>query len=159
MTRSGSLAYYLAAWVIGCFIVSLGPWIHEMRAPDSGASHNILFNYFIALIIGAADLVFFAFLLRLCVYAMRIYVLGVWVIAGAILAPPLTAALSWAGHAWSQSPSLDQGPLHLVNQCVLVAPSILWDLGIWVVVLDGALIGATLFLVDRAFTKEYPPPA
>ena len=37
MTRRGTLAYYLAAWVVGCFVVSLLIWVLAPReAPLAG---------------------------------------------------------------------------------------------------------------------------
>ena len=61
MTRRGSIAYYLAAWVIGCFIASVGPWMRGMNLANSGLSRNLLFIYFIASIAGAVDVLLFAF--------------------------------------------------------------------------------------------------
>jgi hypothetical protein len=39
MTRQGTLAYYLAAWVIGCFVVAALQWVGEAFAGEiHGAS-------------------------------------------------------------------------------------------------------------------------
>ena len=50
MTRRGTLAYYLAAWVIGCFVISLLQWIGEAVAGEIHTASILLTTYFFSLI-------------------------------------------------------------------------------------------------------------
>ena len=53
MTRQGTLAYYLAAWVIGCFIVSLLVWVIAVASGQPPRAAMLLEMYFFALVFGA----------------------------------------------------------------------------------------------------------
>src|ERR1700735_759976 len=60
MTRSGSLAYYLIAWICGCFFMSLCVWTRDLFATSAGdafSAHSVfglIFFYFYGLVFGAA---------------------------------------------------------------------------------------------------------
>ncbi len=60
MTRRGSLVYYLAAWVCGCFFASLVVWIapQESRLSLEGfrGLRIFFFIYFLCLAVGAIPL-------------------------------------------------------------------------------------------------------
>jgi hypothetical protein len=59
MTRSGSLAYYLTAWICGCFFMSLAVWTRDLfgaNADNAFSTHSVfglIFFYFYGLVFGA----------------------------------------------------------------------------------------------------------
>ena len=53
MTRRGTLAYYLAAWVIGCFVMAFLQWLGEALAGNFQTASILLTKYFFTLIFGA----------------------------------------------------------------------------------------------------------
>src|ERR1700691_5538601 len=82
MTRRGSVAYYLAAWVVGGFIAAFAFWWLNGREADAS---GLLLEYFFALIIGAVDLLLFAFLLRQAMRWSQTHNAAVWAVTGAAL--------------------------------------------------------------------------
>jgi hypothetical protein len=160
MTRTGSLAYYAAAWVIGCFVLtgvgSLADFLHG----HSFGAKEFLGSYFISLVVGAADAILFAFALRHLMHFRKTRVLVEWIAAGAIVAYLLTRLLSTAGLLFTESPILYRGSLgEFVFQAVFLAPVALWKGAAWITLISGAASAWILFLIDRAFTKDYPPHA
>src|ERR1700722_605034 len=86
MTRRGTLAYYLAAWVIGCFVVSLLLWAGDALAGDFETASTLLTTYFFSLAFGATAVLLFAFLLRRWMRALGTHSLWAWSVSGAALA-------------------------------------------------------------------------
>src|SRR5579883_1112811 len=78
MTRRGTLAYYLAAWVIGCFIVSLLQWSGDAFAGMIEPASDLLTSYFFSLVFGAAAILLFSFLLRRAMRLARTHNLWIW---------------------------------------------------------------------------------
>ena len=102
MTRHGSLAYYLAAWVCGCFFMSFIIWIGNEIHPTVPRSILLLFYiYFISLIFGAVTSLLFGLVLRYAAALMHWKRVGLWLVGGAIIAPALTGLLGTisASHA------------------------------------------------------------
>jgi hypothetical protein len=102
MTRHGSLAYYLAAWVCGCFFMTLGAWFLSgasigQNAPGLRSAAGLLVLYFFGLIFGLFPSLLFAFLLRRVMTGVGAPRLWAWVLAGAALAYPFLAGLGWIG--------------------------------------------------------------
>ncbi|HKF53740.1 MAG TPA: hypothetical protein VKB26_15595, partial [Candidatus Acidoferrales bacterium] len=98
MTRRGSLAYYLAAWVCGCFFMSATIWLNNVWVPTGRAVSDLLFIYFLYLMNGALPMLLFGFVLRRTTNSMHWRRTWQWIAAGAVLAPALTALLgtmSW----------------------------------------------------------------
>lgn len=96
MTRRGSLAYYLAAWVCGCFFMGATIWLaNELHPAQSAAVSFFLYIYFLSLMFGAVTALLFAFFLRRAANGMHWSSTWHWLVGGAILAPALTALLSW----------------------------------------------------------------
>src|SRR5579863_316595 len=94
MTRRGSLAYYLAAWVCGCFFMSLAIWLGNRLRPTAPPSVPLLlYIYFLSLMLGAVASLLFGFLLRSAADAMHWNRIWHWLLGGAILAPALIAIL------------------------------------------------------------------
>src|SRR5438045_7628262 len=102
MTRRGTLAYYLAAWVVGSFIVSFMAAVFVRsggeNVPAEGAA-RLLILYFLALAYGAVDILLFAFVLRRAMRLFSTHNLWLWAIAGALLGVALVRLLLWAGDA------------------------------------------------------------
>lgn len=96
MTRRGSLAYYLAAWVCGCFFMGATIWLaNELHPVQPPAVSFFLYIYFLSLMFGAVTALLFAFFLRRAANGMHWSSTWHWLVGGAILAPVLTALLGW----------------------------------------------------------------
>ncbi len=157
MTRRGSLAYYLAAWICGCFFVSLAIWLKDLAGPAIGFMNlrnafGLLFFCFYGLVLGAISALLGGFLLRrLAVWAgwKRTWQ---WMVAGGILAPLLIAPLGWVWRdaAWHQK------KLPKVLWLATYGPSVVLDAGWWLAIPAGALTALTLYRIHRAFD---PRPA
>jgi uncharacterized membrane protein (UPF0136 family) len=102
MTRRGSLVYYLASWICGGLFLTLAMYLQERTSPQgmgigpTGAGATILTTYFLVLIFCAFLSVVFAFLLRVCMGWLRAERLWQWILAGVILALPMTWGVRWA---------------------------------------------------------------
>jgi hypothetical protein len=157
MTRTGSLAYYAAAWVIGCFVLTSVGSLADFWHGQSFGPKEFLGYSFISMVVGAIDSILFAFTLRHLMHLRRNRVLVEWTGAGAVIAYLLTGLLSRAGLLFTASP-LYRGSLgEFVYEAVFLAPVEIWKGAAWITLTSGAVTGWILFLIDRAFTKEYPP--
>lgn len=97
MTARGSLAYYLAAWVCGCFFMSVTIWFgNEVHLTESPAASLFLYIYFLSLMFGAISALLFGFFLRRGANLLCWSRTWQWLIGGAILAPILVALLGTA---------------------------------------------------------------
>lgn len=158
MTRRGSLAYYLTAWIVGCFFMTLAIFVVGPTASPgvglglSETASSFIFVYFIGLIVGASTALFYGFLLRrlmIWTHANRIWQ---WTIVGAALAIPIVFALRWVKHfrdllsilPFFMSVLMGAGLANVAenNHNVLAAA------------LAGAATSATLFYVHRAFAQK-----
>ena len=154
MTRRGSLAYYLAAWVIGCFIVSLLVWAWGTRGASSANVSMLLMLYFVALMYGAVDILLFAFLLRRLMRLWGTHRVWAWMLAGAVLGAALTWLLLWLGDTLSRfSPLSGRGPIAYLLLAFWTAPNALRLAGTWQAPIAGAATAVALCLVDRAFNR------
>src|SRR6185312_9609690 len=99
MTQRGTLAYYLAAWVIGCFIAALLAWcVGAWYGAYAVNASVLLTEYFLSLIFGAADALLFAFLLRRLMHSWHTYTVWVWLLSGAGIAAVVIGVLIAAAH-------------------------------------------------------------
>jgi len=153
MTRRGSLAYYLAAWVIGCFIVSLLVWFGQTRSGAAVAAPSLLAIYFLALVFGAVDTLFFAFLLRRVMHWWGTQIVWIWLLTGAGLATALMLSLIPVYDRIFNSGAWNRGPLGFLLAIVLAGPGVIRDSGMWHAPVEGAATAAVLCLVDRAFNR------
>jgi hypothetical protein len=157
MTRHGTLAYYLAAWVIGCFVVSLPIFASGAGIGQVLRASMLLETYFFALIFGALDALLFAFLLRRSMRLCGTHALWIWVVAGGGLAFVLVLVLGKAFDVWNLWESAnfkpDGGVIGSLMALTLFAPDTLRHAGLWQVPIEGAAIAAVLCLVDRAFNN------
>jgi urea transporter len=162
MTRHGTLAYYLAAWIVGCPAVALFCWgIVAVRLgmgnAFSGGNLLVLFELlFFALMFGAGDSLLFAFILRRLMRLIVTRNAAIWAMAGAVLAFALVFALGVAWDRLSDSTwfGLRNGPQGLASFAITLlfeGPRDIWNVGWWQVPIEGAGIGAVLGLIDRAF--------
>jgi prepilin signal peptidase PulO-like enzyme (type II secretory pathway) len=149
MTRRGTLAYYLAAWVIGCFVVSFLLWIGEALAGEIQTASILLTTYFFSLVFGAIAILLFAFLLRRSMRLLRTHALWAWLVSG--------ATLGWLQiflliHAQSALLSIRSGEFgEFLFAAVLKAADVLEGRNLWQAPVDGAITAVVLCLVDRAF--------
>jgi hypothetical protein len=151
MTRHGTIAYYLAAWVIGCPVVALVFWLIESVQAGSASSSALLEICFFALMSGALDSLLFAFLLRRMMHALGTRNAAVWGLTGAALSFVLVFVLAWI---FGRLPgSLQQGPAYFLSSFVFEGPEAIWRSGWWQAPIEGATVAAVLCLVDRAFNR------
>ncbi len=141
MTRRGSLVYYLAAVVCGCFFAALVLW--AFLASDSGfpgadfrGFRGFIFVSFLCLSFGAVPALLFALVLRLVASALGWKHVMLWLMTGAVVAPPLAWALSEASKAlglfvWGELPP--RAPIF------------------WMAIPVGAATASVLNLIDRVF--------
>jgi uncharacterized membrane protein len=154
MTRRGSLAYYLAAWVIGTFIVAI-----PIGFGHTTKISELLMTYFFALMFGATDALLFALVLRRIMRWIGTHTMWAWLLTGGCMASVLTLLLAWSGNTAMRLEGLP-GPLQRILQSVF---TVIWTAPItlqhespwWLVPIDGAVTAGVLCLVDRAFN----PPA
>jgi len=151
MTRRGSLAYYLAAWVIGCFVVAFLQWVGEAAAGEIHSASILLTTYFFALIFGAAALLVFAVLLRTSMRLLGTHSLWIWLLSGAVLSFLEIFGLIHAQNALVSIRSGEFG--QFIFAAVLSAADTLSGRNLWQVPIDGAVTAVVLCLVDRAFAR------
>ena len=166
MTRRGTLAYYFAAVVVGCFFLVLGVTAigeGSLRFSTAGLRDFFLL-YFLALVYGTFTMLLFAFVLRRVAHWLRWERAVAWIVTGAVLAPSVVWALYFI---WDK----------LLAKWALVGPQVMW----WMIfgsaiglaefahsqlaaTISAAAVGvATAFVlqrIDRAFAPgadEAPP--
>jgi len=158
MTRRGSLAYYIAAVVVGCFFASAGFFLagqllrwHAGAAQTPGL-REFFFLYFLSIPFGGFAALLFAFLLRRLASLLRTRHPVAWAGIGAALAP----ALIWAANGLLEglrtyggsSPTVTRLMLPLIWLCFgaeMLRP--FW----WVMIPVGIATALVLFAIHRAF--------
>jgi hypothetical protein len=167
MTRHGSLAYYLAAWICGCFFLVLAVWAHATatgHGPLEGwnGARNLVEVYFFGLVFGFFDSIAAAFLLRRVAIAARFRRVWQWALAGAALAPLEIFALARWGDAMNWKP----GDVPSAWVFFLLAPMIVEREAVWLAAPAGALAAIVLYSIHKAFgakpsdaTDATAPPA
>ena len=153
MTRRGSLVYYLAAWTVGTFSMSLLVWIRSMTAETASvasthSAFGLLFFAFYGLIFGAAAAFLGAFLLRRIMAALRSKNPIHWAAVGTVLAPILIAALG-ALRGRTAAPSALHGPRFLAF--ATFGPEQVLEAGWWLAIPAGAATAYLLGRIERAF--------
>jgi hypothetical protein len=155
MTRRGSLIYYLAAWICGCFFVSLSIWLRDLMGPAVGffslrSAFGLLFFYFYGLAFGAVASLLGAFLLRRVAVHWRWKDGWRWAVAGAVLAPLVVAAL---GSIW-RSAAFHQYKLPKLVSFATYGPGVVLEAGVWLAIPSGAATAFVLYCIHRAFDPE-----
>jgi len=127
MTRRGSIAYYSAAVVCGCFFLVIalaGVGERSLRVTKPGIS-DLFLLYFLSIAYGSVALLLFAFLLRVIARRVRWISSMEWMVGGAILSCVLAWTMSamwihWLGLRDLPGPTLAWlvvfgGPVGLVG--------------------------------------------
>ncbi len=158
MTRHGTLAYYLAAWVCGCFFMSTAIFLRFTLDPHRdvplslhGAVDNFWLFSFVGWIFGFGISLVGGFIMRRLAKALHLRSTQAWMIAGAVLAPAIVLAFGSVGRALQTSTSkLASAFQYAFGQ----AGCVILDSGWWLAIPVGALAALILFRVDRAFGKS-----
>ncbi len=158
MTRRGSLVYYLASWICGGLFLTLAMFLRERFSPEgmgmgpTGAGVTIITTYFLVLVFGAFTSLVFAFLLRFAMVSLHARQVWQWVVAGAVLALPLTLIVRWASRA-TDSAGLDGAARQLAVFLFLGVRGFAEQHALLVLPV-AALNAAVLFLIHRAFAEK-----
>lgn len=153
MTRRGSLAYYLTAWVCGCVFMSFAVWLVQgWDSKHLGSFQNaegLLVFCFFGLLSGAFAALVFAWLLRKVAAILGACRLWQWVLIGAAVAELVIlgfAALNrFVTAALGVSGGLPLTPIFLAGPWEVYAVSH------WLAIPVGAAIASVLFLIYQAF--------
>lgn len=155
MTRRGSLIYYLSAWILGCFFMSLAIWTKDMMGPTHGlvstrSAFGLMFFYFYGLILGALAAFLGAFILRRLMRTVKCKTPSHWAAGGAILTPLVIAALGWLGrHA-----DLAQRPGGRLLALLTTGPKVVLEAGWWLAIPAGAATAYLLCRIERRFAPQ-----
>jgi len=156
MTRRGSLAYYLSAWICGCFFMSLAVWIRDLfgaSSHDAFSSRSVfglIFFYFYGLVFGAIAALLGAFLLRRVMAALKCLTASHWAAIGAIVAPVLIAILGILGKRIGTE---GQGEFRVLR-LITYGPMTVFEAGWWLPTPAGAATAYLLCRVQRAFAPQ-----
>ncbi len=142
MTRRGSLVFYLAAVVVGCFCLTVVFWLGGMVGVYSGVS-GFLRLYFLGLIFGSFYAVLFAWILRRLMTRFKCTSAWQWISVGAIL----PTVLIWVLGPLERIPWVGASVLGLF----LAGPSVITQSGGWQALPAGAATAYVLYLIQRAF--------
>jgi hypothetical protein len=159
MTRSGSLAYYLTAWICGCFFMSLIVWVRDLfgaTADNAFSTHSVfglIFFYFYGLVFGAVAALVGGFLLRRVMTALKCKTPSHWAVAGAILAPAVIAVLG----LWGRHVGIDGQSGMRALRIITFGPKIVVETGWWLAIPAGAATAYLLCRVQRAFAPQQSP--
>jgi hypothetical protein len=160
MTRRGSLVYYLTSWICGGLFLTVAMYLRERASPEgmgtgpTGAGAAILTTYFLVLVFCAFLSVVFAFLLRLFMKWLHAERLWQWALAGVVIAVPMIWGVRW-GSAAVDAIGL-QGAGRQVAVLLFLGVRGIAERHPFLGLPAAALNGAVLFLVHRAFGREFP---
>ncbi len=158
MTRRGSLVYYLASWICGGLFLTIAMYLQERASPEglgmgpTGAGAAILSTYFLVLVFCAFLSAVFAFLLRVLMDWFRADQLWEWVLAGVVLAVPMTWGVRWASRA-ADAAGLE-GAARQVAVFLFLGLRGIAENHPFLGLPAAALNAAVLFLIHRAFTRK-----
>ncbi len=159
MTRSGSLAYYLTAWICGCFFMSFCVWTKDLfgtSANNTFPTHSafgLIVFYFYGLVFGAFAALAGAFVLRRVMTALKCMTPSHWAVAGAILAPMVVAILG----LWGRHVGIDEQSGMRALRVITHGPKMVVETGWWLAIPAGAATAYLLCRVQRAFAPQRLP--
>jgi hypothetical protein len=158
MTRRGSLIYYLSAWILGCFFMSLAIWIKDSIGPTQGltsarSAFGLIFFYFYGLILGALATIVAAFLLRRLMLALKCKTPSHWAITGAVLTPAIAGVLGWLGRRADLAGHSGQ-----LLTLLTTGPKVVLEAAWWLAIPAGAATAYLLCRIERAFATQPEPP-
>ena len=151
MTRSGSIAYYLAAVVCGSFFFTLAHFlVGTDRGNDPDWVRAFLFAFFLDTIFGCIPQILAAFVLRRLAGPLRWTKAWHWAIGGAGVFLLVLIVLGILGTAFDRvaggSRIAPLGPF-VFGQATMRS-------GIWQTLSAGALTALVLYSVQRAFGRQ-----
>ena len=158
MTSRGSLAYYLAAWVCGCFFIALAFWFElqfSRSASLQGTFQSVSFLglCFFGLIVGAVPSLLFGWILRRSMKFFHQGTIWLWIAAGAGLAFLLVWSLGSFGQLLRDPRYLPYSALP-IWPFLVVGPLAMMEGSLWITLPVGAVTAAILFAVDRTFAQR-----
>jgi predicted permease len=158
MTSRGSLAYYLAAWVCGCFFMTLAFWFElqfSRSASLQGTFQNVSFLgfSFFGLIFGAVPSLLFGWMLRRLMKFFHRGGIWLWIAAGTGLAFALIWCLGSLGQLLRDPRYLPYSALP-IWPFLVVGPLAMMEGSLWMTLPVGSVTAAILFAVDRAFAQR-----
>ncbi len=156
MTRRGSLAYYLAAWICGCVFMSVCLWVWTVlitagKAPGEYSVQGVsglLFVVFLGFLSGSAAAFLSAFLLRRLMNALRWRGATQWTAAGAVLTPTVIAVLGEIDRV------LNPLAAPKLTEFLTSGPAMVLAVGWWLAIPAGAATAYILYRIDRAFAPQ-----
>jgi hypothetical protein len=156
MTRRGSLVYYLAAWAVGCFAITLMLWVKDLIALGSAAfARNISFEliglYFYSCLCGAFVTLFGAFVLRRIMATVKSPTAVHWIVTGAIVAAVSVEGFSRVGNYLEPLVSRRHGGIEAASFLLFLGAQAIVDRGWWLVIPAGAMTAYVLYRIDRVF--------
>ena len=158
MTSRGSLAYYLAGWVCGCFFMALGFWFElqfSLSASLQRTFQNVSFLgfCFFGLIFGAVPSLMFGWTLRRLMKFFHRGGIWLWIAAGAVLAFALIWCLGSLGQILRAPRYLPYSALP-IWPFLVVGPLAMMEGSLWITLPVGAVTAAILFAVHHAFEQK-----
>ena len=165
MTRSGSLIYYLTAWAVGCFSITLAVWTKELFGREfqvglTNYTFALIGVYSYALLFGAPVSLLGGFFLRRIMRALRSDNLLYWTLAGAVTAPALVLLFGWTGRYLGEVIPRDlwfaKFLMGLPGLFLFAGTEMVLEKGWWLAIPAGA---ATAYLLCRIERRFAPPPA
>lgn len=158
MTRRGSLVYYLASWICGGLFLTVAMYLQERRSPEgmgmgpTSAGAEILTTYFLILIFCAFLSAVFAFLLRVSMDRLHAENIWIWILAGVVLALPMTWGVRWASFATDAAGV--QGAPRQVAVFLFLGVRGIAEHHPFLGLPAAGLNAAVLFLIHRAFKQK-----
>jgi hypothetical protein len=151
MTRRGSLAYYLAAVVCGCFFMAVMIALRFVAADRAVGMQgkSFFFLAFTSLIFGALPALLAAFLLRQLMRKRPRAGPWEWAVLGAVLAWMVIFLLGKWGLALGERPG--RSGLASLLELALRGPTFVLGQGSWLALPAGAATAFLLYKIDRAF--------
>jgi len=163
MTRHGSLAYYLAAWVCGCFFMSFSLWLAftlHFGGSNSYAMHGAARNFwlfcFFGWVWGAGTSILGAFLLRRIAHALGLRNAIAWAALGSGVIVALVFLLGEMAKWFAPSSAIITV---IFGYSFFQASATILEAGWWLSIPAGAVTALILFRIDRAFSAQGSGPA
>lgn len=161
MTRRGSLAYYFAAIVCGCFFVALTYYLHSALEWGFGErwGRDLLFAWFLSVIAGFLPILFFAFLLRRAAGLMKLSAAWQWMALGVVAGLATLSLLDRAGTLLEQLyfPA-ERQRLKSLLVFPFVGPMMYAAKPLWLPIPAFAATAYVLYRIHRAFDRADPSP-
>jgi hypothetical protein len=162
MTRRGSLAYYLAAWICGSFFMSVAISIKDpsqLSAAGDTVYARFFTFYFFALILGAAPAMIVGLLLRRAMILIGRERPLLWILIGALVTTLLVIAVGSWGRSFLEALSPRRVPVGELMTFLAGGLVFVYAEGWWLAIPVGAAMAYVLYRIDRAFAPESSSPA